>query len=269
MASRTSFSDICSNIFKGCEMKELIYSLIILGRTVHDRLPPHCFWFLISRMKFDPRDPLSTDDGRARLVDVLLETSMGGSTRMTQSGPENLPRRYLPPGRYSDLYRLYTAHCMRCGRPISSSTTFFRVLRESGWRDVLRFRGASTHAQCTVCHTLKSRMRSSRSFQSHAKACDAYMRHLAGTFADRSCYWQFRERSSTTGDMLTLIVDGMDKSKFLLPRYCFGSTPKALETRQRPAMWTVGRSGSWMGGVCIPHGFRAVNWYRLGLRNTF
>lgn len=94
-----------------------------------------------TRMKFDPRNPLSTERGRAKLVDVLLETSMGGSTRMTQTGPENLPRRYLPPGRYTDLFRLYTAECIAHRRPMASSTTFFRVLRESGWRQVLRFRG--------------------------------------------------------------------------------------------------------------------------------
>ena len=186
-------------------------------------------------MKFNPRDPLSTEDGRKKLVDVLLETSMGGSARMTQCGPEHLPRRYLPPGRYSDMFRLYTAHCIAHGRPMASSTTFFRVLRDSGWRNVLRFRGASTHAECTVCHTLKARMRNSRDLQRHAKACDEYMRHLAGTFADRQVYWQFRERSATTGDCLTLITDGMDKSKFMLPRYSFGTTPKALETRVRPA----------------------------------
>lgn len=187
------------------------------------------------RMKFDPRSPLSTQDGRTKLVDVLLETSMGGSTRMTQAGPENLPRRYLPPGKYSDLFRLYTAQCLTHGRAAASSTTFFRVLRESGWRCVLRFRGSSTHAECAVCHALKARMRSCRDLQRHAVACDKYMRHLAGTFADRQCYWQFRERSAVNGDLLTLIVDGMDKSKFLLPRYSFGVTPKALETRQRPA----------------------------------
>ena len=75
-------------------------------------------------MKFDPRHPLSTQGGRAKLVDVLLETSMGGSTRMTQTGPENLPRRYLPPGRYTDLFRLYTAECIAHRRPMASSTTF-------------------------------------------------------------------------------------------------------------------------------------------------
>lgn len=88
---------------------------------------------------------------------------------------------------------------------------------------------------CHVCHKLRSRIRNARGVQEHADAADKLYRHLAGQFADRSVYWEFRSRSKNDGDLLCLIADGMDKSKFSLPRWAEGRTPKGLENIARPA----------------------------------
>ena len=189
----------------------------------------------VPRMKFDPKAEFSTATGRDRLVRVLMDTALTAGQKLVQTGCEGLPRRYLPPGKHADLYRLYMAECFANKRPLASSSTFFRVLKTSGWKQVLRFRKKSTHAECTTCHQLKSAMRHSKDLRSHAIHCDRYMRHLAGTFADRRTYWELRERSSVQKDLLVGIVDGMDKSKFLLPRYHLQRVPKALETRARPS----------------------------------
>ena len=118
--------------------------------------------------------------------------------------------------------------------PAASASTFFRTLRSSGWRSKLRFRSYSTHAQCAVCHALKSRIRHAKNLHQHATAADCYMRHLSGVFSDRQVYATYKVRASQQRDIINLIVDSMDKSKFRLPRFPNGRCPKALETRKRP-----------------------------------
>lgn len=189
------------------------------------------------RMHFNPKETLGTTaEGRAKLVKALMANSVGNSSSCGQStaGPEDLPRRYLPPGNYSDLFRLYLAECNALGQPASSASTFFRVLRSSGWRRKIKFRGESTHAQCQICHKLKSGIRHSKSLSEHARFADLYMRHLSGIFADRQAYMEMKNRAVKQRDILTCIVDSMDKSKFRLPRFAHGRVPKALETRKRP-----------------------------------
>ena len=138
--------------------------------------------------------------------------------------------------KFSDLYRLYTAACHSAGQPSASCSTFFRTLRKSGWRKKLRHRGKTTHAKCNQCHILKNKIRKSTSLQDHARAADAYLRHLAGTFADRKAYWEMRHRAAHRQDLLIAIQDSMDKSKFRLPRYAGGIVPKALEAKSETRM---------------------------------
>lgn len=135
---------------------------------------------------------------------------------------------------YSDLYQLYVAECFARSSAAASPSTFFRTLQSSGWRKKLKFRGQSTHAECWVCHKLKSGIRNAKTLQGHAKCADAYMRHLSGIFADRQVYAQYKWRASHQGDILCCIVDSMDKSKFRLPRFANSRCPKALETKKRP-----------------------------------
>ena len=144
--------------------------------------------------------------------------------------PRNLAKRYLPPGKYSDMYQMYVSHQMASSEPCASSTTFYRVLNESGWRRVLIFRGKSQHSQRHVCAKLKSQLRHARGLQEMAAASDRLMRHLGGQFLDRSMYWALRNRARTDKDLLLLITDSMDKGKFALPR----RPPKDIEDLKRP-----------------------------------
>ena len=187
-------------------------------------------------MNFDPRDGslISSESGRRKLVDALVENNFGVHPLRPQS-PDNLPRKYLGPGHYSDLYRVYQAQQLALNRPAASAATFFRTLVASEWEDKLRFRAVKTHAQCSQCHALKAKIRKSKDLQTHALAADQYMRHLAGVYADRQAYSQSKARAIQQRDLLVLIVDSMDKSKFMLPRYSQGITPKSLETKKRPS----------------------------------
>ena len=179
------------------------------------------------------------------MVTALINSALCSAPGLVETSPEKLVRRYLPPGNFSDLFRLYTAACQAANEPAASCSTFFRVLRKSGWRKKLRHRGKTTHSKCSICHKLKDRIRKARSLQEHAINADRYLRHLAGQFADRKCYWELRHRASQRQDIIIAIQDSMDKSKFRLPRYAGGIVPKALEQRVRPECELT---------ACIVHG---------------
>lgn len=201
---------------------------------------------LVVRMHFNPKERwASTDSGRKRLLDALMNHSLQPTMGIGNHDPNTLPRRYMPPGTYSDLFRLYHAECLALDAPAASSTTFFRTLKSSGWRAKLKFRHASNHAQCRVCHQLKSNVKCAKDISAHAQAADRYMRHLGGVFADRQVYAQTKIRAKVQRDILCCIIDSMDKSKFRLPRFAQGRTPKPLENKKRPELEFT---------TCIMHG---------------
>lgn len=191
----------------------------------------------VLRMNFNPREQwASTEAGRKKLLDALMSHSFNEHVGAGNHDPSTLPRRYMPPGNYSDLFQLYQAECFAQQQPSASPSTFFRVLRSSGWKAKIKFRSQSTHAQCKVCNKLKSAIKHSRDISSHATASDQYMRHLGGVFADRQCYGQTKARAKIQRDVLCAIVDSMDHSKFRLPRFADGRTPKPLENKRRPEL---------------------------------
>lgn len=69
----------------------------------------------------------------------------------------------------------------------------------------------------------------------HVQKADLYLRHLSGQWADRTVYWQARARAKTSKDILVMMVDGMDRGKYHLPRWTSGRAPKACESLTRPA----------------------------------
>lgn len=90
------------------------------------------------------------------------------------------------------------------------------------------------HSECGTCHKLKAEIRSNQSLAAHAKCCDLLLQHLASQWMDRSVYWSRRARAKVEGDLLSLIMDGMDKSKWVLPRW--GRTPKGADKLLRPVL---------------------------------
>lgn len=197
-------------------------------------------------MHFNPKEQwASTESGRQKLLNALMDYSLQPTMGIGNHDPHTLPRRYMPPGTYSDLFRLYQAECHARDLPAASPATFFRVLRSSGWRSKIKFRGQSTHTQCRHCHQLKAQIRKAKDVQKHAKFADLYMRHLGGVFCDRQVYAQTKIRAKVQGDILCCIVDSMDKSKFRLPRFAQGRTPKPLENKKRPELEFT---------TCIMHG---------------
>ena len=83
------------------------------------------------------------------------------------------------------------------------SFCFGRVLR-------LRF------TQCEVCQTLKAQLHSSIGLELKLGALKAYRTHLEDTFQ----LWQLQSLSEDghSSSVLTIVLDGMDQSKFAVPR---------------------------------------------------
>ena len=65
-----------------------------------------------------------------------------------------------------------------------------------------------------------------KDFKEHAKLCERLLRHYSSQYLDRQVYWRARQRSITTKDMLTVIVDTFDRSKLSLPKWPYHRTPK-------------------------------------------
>ena len=185
----------------------------------------------------DAKD-LSTKGAREKLLKALVDSALESdlSRGLVGGGSENLPRRWLPHGAYHDLYALYCSHQLSSGEHVASSSTFYRVLHESGWKKKPKFSPPSSHSKCTTCSILRSEIQHAKGLQEHTEACDKLLRHLAGQFADRAVYHQCRSRAKTNGDLLCIITDSMDKSKYSLPRYHRGRPPKDVANTARPSL---------------------------------
>ena len=148
---------------------------------------------------------------------------------LQRDGPSGLSVRHLPPGRLADLYLQFVSYLAPRGIKPASVTTFRRAWRQ-GWCKVLKMRKTSTHSMCLTCSKLKGVMKHSRSMAEHIAAVDRLLAHLEAQWLDRRRYWHLRARAQQEGDCLCVILDAMDKSKFLLPRWMHGKCPKSSVT---------------------------------------
>ena len=88
----------------------------------------------------------------------------------------------------------------------------------------MAIREASRHAQCGVClrhKTILSKLQGDQ--RGRQSQMNEYMKHLARQYSDRTVYWRSRATSRLPllpdgRRSITMITDGMDKSKFRVPR---------------------------------------------------
>ncbi|CAJ1450988.1 unnamed protein product, partial [Effrenium voratum] len=148
-----------------------------------------------------------------------LDKPSSGLVFNTVVNKEHLVRRYLPPGNLAELFEHYQALQSLLGARSVSYSTFIRCYNES-WKDVLRFREKSMFTQCEVCQTLKAQLHSSIGLELKLGALKAHRTHLEDTFKDRSQLWQLQSLSEDghSSSVLTIVLDGMDQSKFAVPR---------------------------------------------------
>ena len=185
-------------------------------------------------------------------------------------------RKVLPHGSRTELFWSYRAWATGRKESPASFNTFLRiankVLRIGEKDGQLKFRKSNEHGACDVCTGLKTDIRKAvRQFGVHSSECEnaqrAYTRHLLSQWLDRQVYWSMRTLSqawfkqslefghralvsSVATCVATVIQDGMDQSKFKVPRTRMPPS-KLYQRLFRP---TLHLAASWLHG-------RAINFF--------
>ena len=115
---------------------------------------------------------------------------------------------------------------------------------EEGFSNRLHIRDVSQHKRCTECIKHQCVIRKLRDNE-RARSVQAKLwgQHLQRQFSDRQRYWDLRAQSrlgqGIHGAVVTLIVDGMDHSKWVLPKSEHLSA-KAFNSFVRPHLSCTG-----------------------------
>lgn len=105
---------------------------------------------------------------------------------------------------------------------------FFMSWRIQVWaesfRSKLSIREKSHHSTCSVCVKHKLILKGLKGDRiAHQRQSEWYGQHIAAQYKDRCVYWECRSESrlnltSNGTRTIQVVIDGMDKSKFLFPR---------------------------------------------------
>ena len=213
--------------------------------------------------------PSLDEDTTDRVVHkAILDIGAHGATfdsMMHGHGFLDGPRRYLQHSTRTDLFMEYVVVMKKRGTEPASFSTFARVLRTI-WGKHLIFRKATTHVQRDVCCGLKRDIKHASSLEWRGQLLERYMKHIFEQWSDRLVWWAIAELStqlcqasarvgarvawSSVGASLVAVAqDGMDQSKFRVPRLSHrGRTPHALARLHRPALHVA---ASWIVGSCM------------------
>jgi hypothetical protein len=178
----------------------------------------------LALMEGDTLDPEGDDGILEWSAEVQPVNQIAAITVASSDKVMGLRKRYLPHSKLHDLYWLFqgswevlsAASEGRMGRldVCPSWPSFFRRWHDR-WKWVLRFRTQSQHAQCTTCFDLQQRMhRRNASWQERMQAAADLKAHYKAQYLDRCLYWSLRFASRVDADVLTIIIDSMDKTKF-------------------------------------------------------
>lgn len=97
--------------------------------------------------------------------------------------------------------------------------TFLDVYRRN-WSDILHFQSRNLFTTCEVCFALKQALQQKdSSLDARLTALKQYRAHLHSQYCDRSVIWKLQAESAEPNSGVLLIsTDGLDQSKFALPR---------------------------------------------------
>ena len=152
-------------------------------------------------------------------------------------GQRDMRRKYIQHQTITDLWWQYVAwHAERCpvGLPRASYTSFWRRWRDT-WSDRLKTRKSSQHAQCTICSGYSNYIHHARgSPEDKQLSAKRWHEHLKDQYRDRLIYWNIRQASRRSeSNVLSIIIDSMDKTKCAWPQYTFQKN-KEIDKWRRP-----------------------------------
>ena len=173
------------------------------------------------------------------------------------------PLRWLPPGQPSDVYlqflawaetqgRMKRSNEQAQGRPsspllyIPSWSTFWKVWSGQWAGRLLKFRPTSNHTECTKCWEFRQSLHFGKcSAEERVTIAARWRQHMADSYHDRLLYYTMRYASRCRMNVLTIMTDSMDKSKWCYPRWKFGRISSEMEKVHRPKIVVT---------VCMAHG---------------
>ena len=151
-----------------------------------------------------------------------------------------LPRKFLHHQHLSELWWQYVAWTTTMGSTQASHSTFYRRWA-AYWKHCLGFRKSSEHAECNECSRYKTFLHFSHaSPSSRREAAQNWRNHLQAQYHDRLLYWHARWWSKRRqGEVLTVIIDSMDKTKVAYPQYTFNKTKEQQRRNQLQETMTL------------------------------
>ena len=175
------------------------------------------------------------------LNDIVHAVAANGAEMLLR--PKNVQYQRLV-----DLWWQYVAWAdERCHVvPRASYLTFWRRWHDR-WRHIIKIRKWSQHATCQVCNEYSSYIHYTQaSAEKKQRAAKLWREHLREQYRDRLIYWNLRQWSrQPESNVLTIIIDSMDKTKAAWPQYTF-QKDKRLDKFIRPKLVIT---------VVIAHGY--------------
>lgn len=139
---------------------------------------------------------------------------------------------------------------------------------EDDFKYKLRIRDSSQHSRCSICckhRAVIRRLTDNR--EARLAQCRLWDRHISRQYADRQVYWTNRASSRLGTDAggnrtLTMIVDSMDRSKWVVPRSA-ALQSKSFSSLIRPVLDCTGMivHGHYVGiAFAEPHVIKGSDW---------
>ena len=171
--------------------------------------------------------------------ELHIVTHLSSWATASHSQVIGIPKRRIMKTKITNLYWSFVSSWeVQDHGPEEQSPSFsLFVQRWKLWKQVLCMRKSSEHAQCKVCWTLHQQMSDSKSsWSARTAAAQALQKHLQHQYLDRCVYWSLRQASESQKNVLTIIIDSMDKTKFAFPRWHFKRLPKGMDQAARPKL---------------------------------
>ena len=158
---------------------------------------------------------------------------------------KRVPRPYLNPGTFEDLWLLYQVMTPQCDQ--ASRSTLWRAWTNR-WDNYLRFWNIGQGKRCKTCARLDEERTQAADLEERALLLKKKKEHVAQIMADRNVGMRTtkvaerdaRQPSADGRDqILRVTIDGMDQSKFKMPRN-LASSADLFEYLWRPQLHVVG-----------------------------
>ena len=181
-------------------------------------------------------------DGHALVDDE--QHPLWALSMLAADGKHYVPKRYLNPGGFEDLWLMYEA--MVSPEEQVSKSTLLKVYRER-WDKYLVFRGIGQGKRCRTCAQLDEERLQAAGNDERFEVAAKKRKHIADIMADRNVSIRGNSTSEKDaanpsvdglGQILKITIDGMDQAKFKVPRNL--ATSAEWDHLYRPQLHVVG-----------------------------